>query len=130
GGHALERRTELLPRSRTAPVEGHASCPPPTRQMGFVHRTAAVLLARSVALVNPHASHASCGDHDLDLGELCDASGSGGDAACPERCVPSGLADACTCAMPSGEPRVLALGRIGAEPRNCDDGNDVHAGVC
>ena len=41
----------------------------------------------------------TCGDGflDGDGGEACDASASGGDAACPGVCNPPGAADACTC---------------------------------
>src|SRR5262249_2227237 len=79
--------------------------PPPRRTMGLVRSARGVPLASAPAPLGGRASRAACGDGLLQVGEPCDASAPGGDAACPARCIPSGLAGACTCATPSSDSR-------------------------
>jgi hypothetical protein len=52
---------------------------------------------------------ATCGDGVLQVGEACDATAPGGDAACPGACIPSGLVGQCSCAAASTDARRFVL---------------------
>jgi hypothetical protein len=85
------------------------------------------------------ATLSTCGDGFLDsaVGESCDSTASGGDAACPGRCNPAGTPDACTCAPPTTTTITTTLSTTTTtvsptcgngtvdSGETCDDGNTV-----
>lgn len=55
------------------------------------------------------SAHAACGDGIKQAGETCDATASGGDSACPGKCIPAPLIGQCTCAAPTTDARTFAV---------------------
>lgn len=67
------------------------------------------LVVTFLGAVSISPAHAACGDGIKQAGETCDSTASGGDTACPGKCIPAPQIGQCTCAVPSTDARTFAL---------------------
>lgn len=74
-------------------------------------RLGSIVALALLACVPPltRAAHAVCGDGVKEASEACDASATGGDAACPGACILPPLPDRCSCATPLTDFRAFAI---------------------
>jgi hypothetical protein len=66
------------------------------------------ILVLAVCFTTARLAGAACGDGILQAGEQCDGGTPLSETACPGRCVPVPIVDACTCTATSNDPREFA----------------------